>query len=224
MSTRRNYINIDKSREVAKKYTLKRTLLIAGLAIGIGASAVAIGNKKEANKEATAMEQSASTKVFKSYEVKSGDTLTSIVDEIMNEYPETAYFYDKDSLIKEVAKINNMGTNVHDIKSGEYIIVPYYMPTVILTEENNERQEFNSANEEKAQELDQYQDYVVEQGDSYWKIAAKYTDDDNELVNIMTEIKFLNDDKNLIDGMVIKIPNIEKYQLMHATYEESRTR
>lgn len=220
MSTRRNYINIDKTKEVAKRFTLKRTLLIMGLTIGIGGASVAIGNSmSDATNNNTAIEQNDYSKVFKSFQIQPGDTLTSIANRIMDEYPDTAYFYTKESLIKEVAKINGLGTNVDDIKSGEYIIVPYYMPNVVLTEET-----VDVGIDENVQESDDYQDYVVEFGDSYWKIASKYTNDDNELIRIMNEIQLLNKEDILRAGAVIKIPSIEKYQLLHSTYEEPMTK
>lgn len=217
----KNYVNIDSVERLKRtKYSLKKNaVIVLLLTAGIGAAAISSINKSGSKnlEPSVGVEQQSSSKVFKSYEIKPGDTLTSIVEKIMQEYPDTVNYYTEAQLIKEVASINNMGTNVNDIQSGNYLIVPYYMPTVVLEDE----QEFYDINNLEASVLDDYEDYVVNPGDSYWKIACMYTNDDSEIVNIVKNIQDLNGTQNLMMGSTIKIPNLEKYKMQHAEYTDS---
>lgn len=216
----KNYVNIDSVERIKRnKFSLKRKAVIALLTAGVTVAAVSSINKSESNnlEPSVGIEQQSSSKVFKSYEIKPGDTLTSIVEKIMQEYPNTANYYTEAQLIKEVASINNMGTNVNDIQSGNYLIVPYYIPTIVL----EDSQEFYNNNDLEASVLEDYEDYVVNPGDSYWKIACMYTNDDSEIVDIVKKIQDLNGNQTLMMGTTIKIPNLEKYKLQHAEYVDS---
>lgn len=216
----RDYVNIDSLEKTKKNgFSLKKTLWITGLSLGIGGAILATSTLDESSnsKANTGLEQSASSKVFKSYEIKSGDTLTSIIKQIMTEYPETAKYYTEEGLLKEVVKTNNLSGNGNYITAGNYIVIPYYIATVIM----DEQMEFYDEQEEKAEKLNDFEQYVLQSGDSYWSIASKYTDDDNELIILIGKIQKLNDNRSLIVGDTITIPNIEKYKLTHAEYEET---
>lgn len=215
----KKYANIDSIERVTRrKFSLKKNAVIILLTAGVGAAAISSINKSQSdNKPSVGVEQQSSSKVFKSYEIKAGDTLTSIVEKIMKEYPNTADYYTEAQLIKEVASINNMGTNLNNIQTGNYLIVPYYMPTVII----EDKQDFYDSNDMEASTLDDYEDYVVNPGDSYWKIACMYTNDDSEIVDIVKKIQDLNGNQDLMMGSTIKIPNLEKYKMQHAEYVDS---
>lgn len=218
----RNFVNIDSVERLRRaKFSLKKTIVIAGLVTGIGGAAIALGNKgSEVDNNGTSIEQESLAKVYKSYEIKSGETLTSIVNQLLQDYPDTAKFYTVESLKKEVISINNLGSG-DKITSGNYLIIPYYMPTVILDEKDAARETFEEEKKAQAAGLEEYQDYVVQSGDSYWKIACLYTNDDNEIVRIVQKLQSLNGNGSLQMGETITIPNIEKYQIEHQEFDEA---
>ena len=61
-----------------------------------------------------------SYKYFSSVMVRSGDTLTSIALRYTDDHYESL-----DAYIEEVRATNNL-TDIDDIRSGDYLIVPYY--------------------------------------------------------------------------------------------------
>lgn len=61
-----------------------------------------------------------SYKYFSSVMVRSGDTLTSIALRYADDHYESL-----DAYIEEVRATNNL-TDIDDIRSGDYLIVPYY--------------------------------------------------------------------------------------------------
>ena len=219
----KNFVNIDSLEELKKiKFTLKKGMLIAGLTSGIAGAALSMtgyGKDEVPFEIAKESEQDIdSVQVYMSYMIKPGDTLTSIAEYAIKTYPETANFYTVENLIDEIARLNGMKYNKNNIISGNYLIVPYYLPKQIL----EEKEEFYTEQKEAAAELEDYEEYLVEYGDSYWKIACMYTDDNNEIVRLVRQIQDLNNDITLKKGDVITIPNIEKYKLLHKEYSKSR--
>lgn len=216
----RNYVNIDAlERAKRNRFSLKRSMVILGLSAGIGAAAFSTVNKVNDNGPRQAQEYTMNedvSKVFKSYEIKSGDTLDSIVNKVMEEYPETANHYTTQELINEVVKSNHLAYSGDKITAGNYIIIPYYISTKVI----EEREDFYNKNKEAAEALEEYEEYRVKFGDSYWKIAYMYTSDDNEIVKLVRRIQELNDYESLKANSTITIPNIEKYKLLHEEYEE----
>lgn len=142
-------------------------------------------------------------KIFKSYELKEGMTLDKLINKVLEDYPKTRLYYSFDTLKAEVLKSNN-------VIEGNYISVPCYIGEINL----EDKAMFDKEKEEKALLLDEYQDYKVTD-ETYYNIACLYTNDNNEIIKLVSIIQELNDYKTLQYGDTIRIPNIEKYTILN---------
>lgn len=149
------------------------------------------------------------TRVYKSYIVKDGDTLKSISKKILSDYPETATVFNLEDLMNEVKKNNKIKGNV--LEEGNYLTIPYFIPKI--TAEDKEIKEKNIL---LASTMEEYIDYEVLEKDTYGTIANLYTSNEKEIIGIVSEIQKLNDYETLKPGMVITIPNIERYKLLNS--------
>lgn len=203
----KDFINIDSTDRITKlNYAVKRNEIISKLIEKEIKNFIEdTGIEKGINEELQL------TKVYKSYVVKDGDTVKLISEKVLVEYPETSLKYDLESLIEEVKRSNRIKNNM--LEEGTYLTIPYYIPKITL--EDKER--FHER-ESLAANLDDYEEYKVLENDTYGTIANLYTKNEKEIISMVSQIQKLNDYETLRVGMVIKIPNIEKYKLLNSDY------
>ena len=205
----KDFINIDSTDRVTKQnYIIKRNEKIS-LLIEQEIRRLIENNE---NIDNGINEELQLTKVYKSYVVKDGDTLKSISNKILLEYPETSLKFSLDELMNEVKRGNKIKGNV--LEEGSYLTIPYFIPKI-----TSEAKELKEKNILLASTLNDYTEYEVLENDTYGTIANLYTDKEKEVISIVSEIQKLNDYETLRPGMIIKIPNIEKYKLLNSDYK-----
>lgn len=217
-----DFVNIDYFFKNAKM-KLKKGGFIVGFALvsaATAATAVTVTNNNKAKEERMIAREN-NVKVYKTYTVKPGDSLESIVQGVLDSSKETASAYTYDELLKEICFSSPIKHN--HIEVGDFLAIPYYISeeqAAINEERARLEDEFYEKNRNTALELDEYENYVVKSGDTYWKIAYMYTDDNNEVTQLVYELQNLNNDKVLKMGDTIKIPNRERHRLLNLDYEE----
>ncbi|HPF83363.1 MAG TPA: LysM peptidoglycan-binding domain-containing protein [Bacilli bacterium] len=216
-----DFVNIDLIEKLKKrKIALKKGAYVAVIALELGMTAP-IGQQANAEENHTTVFEeiygSEYQKVYGSYTIMANDTLDSIADKILEEYEYTKYYLTKDEIINEIIRTNHLGDNIVEGDYGKLIMFPYYFSTRELEDNTRKREEL----EEKASMMDDYQQYTVKTGDSYWSLARMYTTDNNEIIALVNKIQRLNDFDNLIVGEVITIPNLSKYQLLNSIENEN---
>lgn len=204
----KDFINIDSTDRITKlSYIIKRNERISFLIDKEIKNYI-----KNENIDSGINEEFQLTKVYKSYAVKDGDTLKSISKKILLEYPETSLKFNEEQLIEEVRRSNKIKGNI--LEQGIYLTIPYFIPKITA-----EAKEIREKNILIAMDLEDYIDYIVLDNDTYGTIANLYTNKEKEIVSIVSEIQKLNDYETLKPGMIIKIPNIEKYKLLNSDYK-----
>ena len=148
-----------------------------------------------------------SSKMYKWYEAKEGDNLNKIVESVIKEFPETLNHYTKEELIEEIKRTNSI---TGQLEVGAYIIAPCYIRTYSF-----EEKQVMETKKEEAASLDDFEKYTVKENETYFNIARMYTADDKEIVRLVGKIQELNDYITLNPGLVITIPNVKKYLMLH---------
>lgn len=204
----KDFINIDSTDRITKlNYVVKRDEKIFSLI-----EKEIINSGEDSGIEKSIDEELQLTKVYKSYIVEDKKTLKSIVEMILSEYPKTSLKYSLESLIDEVRRTNKISGNFVD--EGTYLTIPYYIPKIVL----EDKEKFYKEQEFIASGLQDYELYDVLEDDTYSTIANMYTSKNSEIISIVSELQKLNDYCTLRPGMIIKIPNIEKYRILNADF------
>ena len=81
--------------------------------------------------QASDLNHQPSYKYYKNIQIQKGDTLWSIANEYADEH-----YKSKNEYVQEVKRMNNL-TSDH-IKSGYYLIIPYYSSEFVITSPSNE--------------------------------------------------------------------------------------
>lgn len=216
-----NYVNIDaimsNKKKKGTKFSLKKAAIITILSAGIIGSAAKIkDNKEKAEEHARKVAEIESTteKMYSVYTVKQGDTLTSIANKYMDATPELKILYNPNEYIDMIAKTSGLSSN-NVLIVGQTL----WIPNLVTKEIAKEKSDFYNEKQEAANKLPDYEDYYVKMGDSFWSIAKLYSDNEQEQAALANKIQNLNNNIQLLQvNSTIKIPNIEKYKLLHETY------
>lgn len=129
VSSKKKIIQDKKQPKKNIKLTAKKIVIYAGFATMITAGTVKgikMYHDYQEHKEAVEFVRENYFNTIREYEIKKGQTLTSIAEDVYNNLPEDVQKATSvSSLMNEIAKLNNM-INPNDIKYGEYIWVPKY--------------------------------------------------------------------------------------------------
>lgn len=131
--------SIQEQRKIINSKNKKKTLTPQRIVIAASfAALVATGTFKLYN---NAMEKATFQqydKMYTNYEIKYGDTLTSIANKYYEQYPDDVKEYlDLNELIKEIININHI-ENSNSIKEGTHLIIPNeYKSKVTIGEDIN---------------------------------------------------------------------------------------